>query len=319
MENLKYFLKSKTLVEFLTKIKNNGIKQAYLFSSLDKDKNYASCIILSLILNCKNNLCLNCPSCTKIINDNSVDLLVYPKSKTILVDDIEGIIETCNILPLENDYKIYILNNFDEANITSQNKFLKTLEEPPKNVIFLINSTKTDMILDTIKSRCEKIILPKLNKDEIENIISSFNIEDDIICLENCNGEIGNYLNLLSSKFSEKFKFCLNLLKNMNLSSEMLYYSTKILKDKGNLENYFDSFISIFNDILVCKYDQNKVKNKSSILEIKLLSEKFSEKAVNEILKNIIKSNNALSFNTNESLVIDALLIDILEEKHKWN
>ncbi len=127
MENLKYFLKSKTLVEFLTKIRNNGIKQAYLFSSLDKDKNYASCIILSLILNCKNNLCLNCPSCTKIINDNSVDLLVYPKSKTILVDDIEEIIETCNILPLENDYKIYILNNFDEANITSQNKFLKTL------------------------------------------------------------------------------------------------------------------------------------------------------------------------------------------------
>lgn len=319
MENLNLFLKSNTLVEFLKKIKNNGIKQAYLFSSTDKNKNFASSIILSLLLTCDNDLCLTCPSCSKIINQNSVDLFIYPKNKAIVVEDIEEIIDTSNILPLENPYKIYILNNFDEANITSQNKFLKTLEEPPKNVVFLLNTTKTEMVLDTIKSRCEKIVLPNIPMHEIEQIVKEFNIENNITCLENCNGELGNYLNLVNSKFSDTFNFCINLLNGMNLSSQILSYATTILKNKGGLENYFISFTSLFNDMLVCKYDEKQIKNKSKLSEIKALTNKFSEKAINEILKDIINLNKELSFNTNENLVIDTLLISILEEKHKWN
>lgn len=321
MEYINYFLKSKSLIEFLNGLKNNGLKQAYLFSSNDKLENYASCEILSLLINCKNNLCLTCDSCIKILSGNSIDLKIYPKNKenNILVEDIEEIIDSCYVLPFENEYKIYILNDFDKATISSQNKFLKTLEEPPKSVIFLLNSQKPEMILDTIKSRCEKIILPPLKKEEIKDIIITNNIKFDEISLQNCENEIGNYLTLTNTNFSNIFEFCLDMLKNMNLSSEILFYASQILKDKANLENYFKSLIIIFNDVLRVKYNENQIKNKSKLKDIILLSQKFSEKAVNEILLNIIKYNKALSFNTNENLVVDALLINILEEKHKWN
>lgn len=319
MENLKYFLKSKTLLKFLNDLKNKGLKQAYLFSSGDKQKNYYASIILSLLINCKNNLCLNCSNCLKILNGTSVDLFVYPKNKAIIVDDIEEIIESSLVLPLESEYKIYILNNFDEANISSQNKFLKTLEEPPKNVIFLLNSSKPEIILDTIKSRCTKISLPEIKKNELQDIISSFEKNLDITCLENCNNEIGNYFSLVERNFSNTFNFCLNLLKNMKNSSEILEFSSKIIKDRKNLEDYFLSFTSIFNDALIIKYNEEDIFNKSVVNEIKLISENFSEKAINEILKKIIECNKYLLFNTNENLVIDYLLICILEEKFKWN
>lgn len=319
MESFNYFLKSETLINYLTKLKNNGLKQAYLFSSVDKQKNYASCKILSLLINCKNNLDLTCDNCKKILDNNCVDLLNYPKNKAIVVEDIEEIINSAYILPLENEYKIYILNDFDEANLTSQNKFLKTLEEPPKNVIFMLNSTKTEMVLDTIKSRCEKIILPSLEKTEIEKILTANNVDLDNTVLDNSNGELGVYLQLSNTNFAKTFDYCINLLLNMKSSSDLLEYSTKIIKDKNNLENYFISLLSIFNDILVVKYDETKINNISNIDKIKTLSNSFSEKAVNEIIKNLIQSNKELSFNTNENLVIDTVLINILEEKHKWN
>lgn len=313
------FLKSKTLTCFAKKIVENGLKQAYLFSSDDSSKNYAFCKILSMFSMCKNkNMCLNCDVCKKILNDNSVDLLVYPKSNAIVVDDIKEIVENAYVLPLENEFKIFILNDFDLANSASQNKFLKTLEEPPQNVIFLLNTTKSDMILNTIKSRCEKIILPKFSTDEFIELLKQNNVEIKCSVVENSDNEFGNYISLLNSDFEQMLNFCIDMLENMKSSSEILNYSSKILKFK-DLEYFFKAMLSVLMDINVAKIDAKNITNKSKEIEICRLCEMFSKKSVDEILKNLINANKELSFNTNVNLVVDCILIDILEEKHKWN
>lgn len=317
--SLNFFLKSAKLVDFANKIVNAGLKQAYLFESDDKQKNYAFCKMLSLLVNCKNkNMCLSCDSCQKILNNNSIDFFVYPKNNAILVDDINEIIESCYVLPFENQYKIYVLNDFDEANIASQNKFLKTLEEPPKNVIFLLNSTKSDMVLPTIRSRCTKIVLPKFEKEEIINLLKLSGQEISNVCLENSFCELGNYISLLEDNFELEFDFCLDMLKNMTSSSDILKYSSAILKN-NNFESFYKALFSIFIDMKVCKISKDLLRNKSKADFIENLSESFSEKAIDEILNYLIDANKRLSFNTNLSLVVDCILIDILEEKHKWN
>lgn len=320
MENsVNYFLKSKKLIEFAKDIAKNGLKQAYLFSSNDKFKNFAFCKILGLVLSCKNqNMCLSCSSCQKILDDNCLDFIVYPKEKSIVVEDVKEIIESSYVLPLENEYKIYVLNNFEEANDASQNKFLKTLEEPPKNVIFLLNTTNSDMILNTIKSRCEKIVLPKFDEDEFKELLRQNNLDFISSVFENCDNELGNYILLLESNFCEDFDFCFEMLKNMKTSSDILKYSSKILKMK-NHENFFKALLSILTDCEITKIDENRIKNKSRKEDINLLSQDFSQKAIDEIIKNLIKANKELKFNTSLNLVVDCLLIDILEEKHKWN
>jgi len=318
---LNYFSKCNSLVSFLRNLKDRGIKHAYLFSSTDEIKNIASCKLFSLLMNCEgeNQPCFNCKNCLKIKNNNSLDVFVYPKNKSIVVEDIKDIIDNCYVSSAELDKKIYILNNFDEANIVSQNKFLKTLEEPPKNVVFLLNCKNLNQVLDTVKSRCEIISLPQIPIREIENAIENTDIELNKIIEENCDNELGNYLLLNDKQVDKTFNFCINLLKNLNSSNEILFYSSKILKDKDNLFNYFYAFYNIFRDMLVAKINLDLIKNQSLKIDILNLSEKFNYNAIIKILENLINLNKSLSFNTNESLIIDNILINILEEKYKWN
>ncbi len=315
-----YFLKSEKLVSFLKNIAQKGLKQAYLFSSTDKTKNYASCEILAMLACCQTkSACMTCSCCQKIFNNNSVDYFIYPRKDSILVEDIEEIISSCYILPLENEFKIYVLNDFDKANVASQNKFLKTLEEPPKNVIFLLNTTKTDMILSTIKSRCEKIILPSFSENDFLELLEKNNICVDETILECSGNNFGTYLNFLSADFSETFDYCLEIVSKMKQSSDVLTYSSKIAKDKANLENYFRALLIIFENMLLAKTSEDKIILKSKKKEILTLCTDFSERASVEILNDLILSNKQLNFNTNENLVIDCMLIDILKEKHEWN
>ncbi|MBE5745910.1 MAG: hypothetical protein E7359_01295 [Clostridiales bacterium] len=320
MSNIKYFAKSRTLIKYLSDIKKKGLKHAYIFSSSDELKNQTACILLALLINCKQNeICFNCKNCLKILNNNCLDIYTYPKNKSIVVEDIKEIIDSCYIKPCELENKIYILNNFDEANVASQNKFLKTLEEPPNNVIFLLNTTNLSKVLDTIKSRASVINLPEISIEEIGEIISSSDIELNKIIQENCDNELGNYLKLNEKNLAKTFDFCLDLLKNLNSSSQILNFSSLILKDKENLYNYFYILTLIFRDLIVCKINKSLVKNQSHLNDFIEISENFHYKALCNILDKLIESNKKLSFNTNENLIIDNLLINILEEKYKWN
>lgn len=319
MENfIEYFSKSKTCVEFLNGLKKRGVKQAYIFNSFDEIKNYNFALIYSQILNCLNEIkpCLTCSNCIKIQKQTAVDLDIYPKNSTILVNDIESIIDTCYVLPNEFDYKIYILNEFGKANASSQNKFLKTLEEPPEHVIFILTTTNLDKILDTIKSRCETINLPKIEESEFSTIFSK---EVNKTVLENSHYEIGQFLKLSKiENFNSIFNFCLNLAENLNSSKQVLSYSTSILKDFKNFETYYLCLTNIFRDLLAIKYDKDRVLNKSIIEKIYNISLGFNEKSLNEILSYLMKVNVECNFYTNENLVVDCLLLKIVEEKVKW-
>lgn len=319
MENfIEYFSRSKTCVNFLNNLKSCGIKQAYIFNSFDEIKNYNFALIYSQILNCLNGNkpCLTCSNCVKIQKQTAVDLFVYPKNSSILINDIENIIETCYVLPNEFDYKVYILNEFDKANISSQNKFLKTLEEPPEHVIFILTTSNLDKILDTIKSRCEIINLPKIEENEFSTI---FPKEANITILENSYFEIGQFLKLTKTEnFNPIFNFCLNLAENLNNSKQILFFASSILKDIKNFETYYLCLTNIFRDLLVIKYDKNLIINKNEMEKIYKISLGYNEKSLSEILSYLLNVNVELNFNTNENLVIDCLLLKIVEEKAKW-
>ena len=161
--------------------------------------------------------------------------------------------------------------------------------------------------------------MPEIKLEEINEIISSSDEPINNIIAENCDNELGNYLVLSERKFTETFNFCLNMLLNLNKSNEILDYSSIILKDKENLSNYFYILTLIFRDLIVSKINPDLIKNKSNFKNLMEISKNFHYKALCNILNNILESNKKLSYNTNESLVIDNLLINILEEKYKWN
>lgn len=265
--------------------------------------------------------CNLCSQCKKVELLSHADVILYPKNKkNILVDDVKNLIEDVSLTPVESDKKIYIFNNFSSANTQSQNKLLKILEEPPKNVYIFLCVTNINKVLPTILSRCKKIRLEALTDCEIKTCLpteSGLTEEQASLILDFSQGSIEKALNFCSSQeFLQVYKNCLLTLLEMKDSKTLLAYSTKFSKDKQTFETALDVFELVFRDILMLRLGQESlVKNKTILDKLAILANDFDCDALDKIIKKIYFIKKQLSFNCNYVLLIDNLLLYILEVK----
>jgi DNA polymerase-3 subunit delta' len=325
LDNINYFKKLNTLNNFLHKVYKEQKSHAYLLISEDNISASASAKILALnfVCNSSYNLpCFECSNCVKVLNNTALDVFLYPKNKNILVQDIKEIIQTAHVKPLEFEKKIYILNNFSFATISAQNKLLKILEEPPKNVVFILTASSEKAVLPTIASRAKKVNLVKSTYDEIKNILKQVTTDNKKvqIATENSAGNLGKAIDLVKNdKYFEIYEFVLDAVLNMKASNQLLNYTSSIEKDKKHAETYIDLLGTFFRDMLILKEDSEQlVFNKYSLDKLKQASEGYSNKALIEAIKKTNKAKKMLKFNANTTGVIDLLLLGILEDKHKW-
>ena len=102
----------------------------------------------------------------RIQNESYTDLTIYPQAgKKISVDGVSEIIGDSALRPVEGDKKLYVITDFDTASALVQNKLLKTLEEPPSNVHFLLGAASLAPVLDTVRSRVKTITISPRSKD----------------------------------------------------------------------------------------------------------------------------------------------------------
>ena len=107
------------------------------------------------------------------LNREYVDIINYRPSKASFgVDDVREIIDEVNKKPFEGDKKVIIIHQGNKLTIQAQNALLKTIEEPPTEVYIIILCESLELILDTIKSRCEIYKLTPLTKDELYKYIA---------------------------------------------------------------------------------------------------------------------------------------------------
>ena len=136
------------------------LAHAYLFTGTRGTGKTSTAKILSRAVNCMDlqngNPCNKCECCTKIANELSLDVMEIDAASNTGVDNIRDIIEQLNYLPSMGKYKVYII---DEVHMLSQGAFnalLKTLEEPPSHVLFILATTEVQKIPATILSRCQR-------------------------------------------------------------------------------------------------------------------------------------------------------------------
>jgi DNA polymerase-3 subunit gamma/tau len=144
-------------------ITNNKIANAYLLSGPRGCGKTSTARIIAKSLNCINGPtvtpCNTCPNCTSITNGNNSDVLEIDGASNTGINDIRTIQEEILYPPVNSRYKIYII---DEVHMLSKNAFnalLKTIEEPPENVIFIFATTEINKVLPTIRSRCQQFNL----------------------------------------------------------------------------------------------------------------------------------------------------------------
>ena len=154
--------------------------------------------------------------------------------KEMKVQDIRNAFSSVYEKPLIIEKRIYIINNFEYLNNSSQNALLKILEEPPFYVTIILTSKTLNGILDTIKSRCKKIYLAekienrKIGKDNILSEVIDDKIKDDILnILENSNiMKKSQYYSKYSDIITkENIEEILNILENIIYENSMIYNS----------------------------------------------------------------------------------------------
>ena len=157
-------------------IEHNRIGHAYLLTGPEQIGKTLLARTFAQALNCTNSVrpCGQCRTCQLIAQDRHPDVRVIEPAMshrgklTLKIDTIRQLQRDLNLAAYEASYKIAILRRFDAANINAANAFLKTLEEPPHNVILLLTAIEADVLLTTITSRCRVINLRPVASLEIQ-------------------------------------------------------------------------------------------------------------------------------------------------------
>ncbi|HBC84804.1 MAG TPA: hypothetical protein DCZ30_05230 [Clostridiales bacterium] len=157
---------------FLNKIVNsNNIVHSYMFEGIEgigKSIFARSFAQMLLCIGKSKTECRTCKSCIEFENNNNPDCIqINPDGKAIKIEQIRQMQEKILEKPIVSDKKVYIIDDADLMTKEAQNCLLKTLEEPPKFVIIILVVSNESKILNTIKSRCMKIIFEKLKNEEL--------------------------------------------------------------------------------------------------------------------------------------------------------
>jgi DNA polymerase-3 subunit gamma/tau len=152
-------------------IQMDRISHAYLFTGPRGTGKTSTARIFAKSLNCEKgptiSPCSECENCRNITNSIPIDVIEIDAASNRSVNDADEIIQKVALAPVQSRYKIYIIDEVHMLTNQAFNALLKTLEEPPKNVIFILATTEVHKVLDTIKSRCQRFDFKRITTDDI--------------------------------------------------------------------------------------------------------------------------------------------------------
>lgn len=168
-------------------IKNDKLSHAYLFTGPRGTGKTSSAKLFAKAINCLNNkdgdACNECENCKSFNNNSNPDIIEIDAASNNGVDEIREIKNKVSLVPSMSKYKVYIIDEVHMLSIGAFNALLKTLEEPPEYIIFILATTEPQKISATIISRCQRFDFKSISHDKmkqcLENIISKENITID--------------------------------------------------------------------------------------------------------------------------------------------
>lgn len=294
-------------------IKYNKLVHAYLFCGPRGTGKTSTARILAKSVNCDKGItedpCNKCVSCVSITQGNSLDVIEIDAASHRKVEDAEDLINRVSLGTYGSRFKIYIIDEVHMLTDHAFNALLKTLEEPPKNVIFILATTEEIKVLPTIVSRCQKLDFKPVGRRYLEEKIGEIAKLEKIII-------DGNILELIARRSNGCLRDAVSLLDQISVLQE----DNKPI----NPEEVYTLFgtvdrISLFNLVLAFLTFEKK---KTVDLAEDLLK---SGKDIGELLKGIIeividlakaKTNNNFKQVLEQELKTKLSVIDKVDIKH---
>lgn len=293
--------------QYVTKILKNTIDRnmtshAYLFSGPRGTGKTTIAKLIAKLLNCESPIndipCEKCPSCIAFNEKNHPDIIEMDAASNNGVDEIREIRDKVTLMPSISKYKVYIIDEVHMLSIGAFNALLKTLEEPPQHVIFILATTELYKVPATIVSRCQCFNFEKISEEDIVKKLK-YIVEKENIKVEE------EVLNLIAKYSDGGLRDAINLLDKLaccstNITIDDFYEIKGIVKE----EELFDIVSALVNDNTkeaLEKLDYLGKKGKNLIL--------FATELI-EYLKNMLISNN--TYGLDKDKIFE--MIDILND-----
>lgn len=156
-------------------VRSERIAHAYLFAGPRGTGKTSTARVLAMALNCEEGTsaepCGKCEPCRRIISGSALDVIEIDAASNRGIDEIRELRERVGLAPADSRYKVYIIDEVHMLTGEAFNAFLKTLEEPPKHVIFVLATTEPHRVLPTILSRCQRFDFHRIGMPQIETLL----------------------------------------------------------------------------------------------------------------------------------------------------
>lgn len=271
---------------------------------------------------CEKNIgCGECPACRQFLADAYPDFFYMDAEgkESIGIDRIrENIVNDVSIRPYHGKVKIYIIDEADKMTVGAQNALLKTIEEPPEYVVILLLVRNMSLLLETIRSRCIKLLLSAVSNDRIKRWLVEKGTSEDLatVVASYSNGAPGIAKAMAESEdFAGMYNQNVEFLKKISEASinDILLFIEELKKRTGGFKDFINFLRLWYRDICILKLTK-KIDNLVFIREesiILRLSREYTLKKINSIIDLIDETETRLNSNVSGDTVMELLFIGL--------